>query len=131
MPELLAAVRALTIAVERLEKTLHDEYPKRSEIERRFVTEESSKKRRNRAIGLVVVFVISTVILSYIVTVSTISTCFLGNSSLGQPPHICSVLPGYDFAQHKNRVILKQFKHLISVTDKNEREIKRLERRLH
>lgn len=130
MPELLAAVNHLSQVVERLERRLAEDYPKRTEIERLFVTEIDSKRRRNSAVLLTIIFVLIAVFISYMATISTISTCFLGNAQNGRPPGICSVLPGYDHAQVRNRSVLKEFRHLIDLTEQNNRDINRLQKSL-
>lgn len=127
MPErLLVAVQELNRSVKALERTLHNDYPKRAEVEHRFSTKNSAHVR-------VVAFVMSLVLAiigSFFVTVSTISYCFLGGAETGNPPPICNSLPGYPEAQEANRKLLKQFRDMISIMESNQERIKKLERQV-
>jgi hypothetical protein len=124
--QLLEAVHELTRVVKQLQITLERDYPKRAEIERRFVTESQSRTRRNTA----VFFVLITIFISYFVTVSTISYCFLGGAAEGRPPRACGLLPGYNSAQEKNAVILRQFQGLLEHMQDNRKRINKLERQV-
>jgi hypothetical protein len=131
MPEqLLAAVHVLTETVEKLEATLH-EYPKRDEVESTFATKKESKRRAFRVLMLGLVMMFISLFVSYLVTVSTISTCFLTNSArTGDGVAACHWLPGYPETQRDSRVRLDQFMKLLEVPPQNDARLDRIEREL-
>lgn len=85
---LIQAVSKLTVAVEKLDGLLRDEYPKRSEVERKFV----SKGDRNKTIHWLVIGALITVMTCYGLTVGIYSKCFVGLDN----PSVCNAVPGYD-----------------------------------
>lgn len=132
MPEeLLAAVRQLTAVVTRLEKTLHEDYPKRIEIERRFATQKQVGERRKRwLIGIILGGMIAT-LFGFFATVSTVSTCFLsGGARSGNAPDACNWLPGYEESMSENERRLKQFEDLLKIPGQNDRRLDRIEKQL-
>lgn len=131
MPEqLLQAVRELTRVVEELKDTL-EEYPKRGEVEEKFATKAESKTRRNKAlaIGLTITFI--SFFASFVVTVSTVTTCFLSDEARsGKAPATCNLLPGYPEAQADNQRILRELHAVFKATETNDERLQRVEKRL-
>lgn len=118
---LTEAVKQLTEVVRLLDRTMKDDYPKRNEVERNFVSKEQSFRRLFYMIG----FILISIFLSYVVTVATISGCFLGSDQ--EHPAACGMLPGYKDSIKQNREIMHQFSYLLKVTDSNRKKIKHLE----
>lgn len=87
-PLLVEAVSRLVVAVEKLDNLLREEYPKRTEVERKFV----SKLENQKVITKVILVALITVFGCYVTTVGAYSQCFVGNDS----PKICQYVPGYD-----------------------------------
>jgi hypothetical protein len=108
-------------AIVLLRELIDREYPDRAEVERRFTRKGESN--RKLAFGLVLMFI--TVVLSYFMTVTTISSCFLGGAEHGRA---CNVLPGYKESVNRNNDLIKQFIELQRRSMKNERRIDRLEK---
>lgn len=117
------AAKELREAVVALKELINREYPSRGEVEARF---QSKQNAQNRMI-FVILTVLCSFILSFFATVGTVSTCFLGDGTQ-HPPHICSMLPGYNDTIRNNKVILRQFQHLIKVTESNDHRLDRLEK---
>lgn len=91
--ELVTAVTSLTDVISELQKMIRDDYPKRNEIERDFVTKYGVKKRRIQFAVAIIVAIVA----SYFFTMGTISYCFLespGTGGLHSKP-LCELLPGY------------------------------------
>lgn len=86
---LVKAVTELTGVVRNLDQLLRDEYPRRSEVERRFV----SKLAAQRNVTRMVLIGIITVISCYVINVGAYSVCFVGDL---KNPTFCTWLPGYD-----------------------------------
>lgn len=131
MPEqLLKAVKDLTEAVNTLEKTLH-EYPKRHEVEARFATKDESQKRAFKFLLIGLAFVLIAFIASFIVTVTTVSKCFISpDARAGTAGSFCNILPGYRDAQKENQQLLKDFKKLLEQPGINDRRLDRIEEKL-
>ena len=125
MPErtLNEAADEIHAAVREMRTLITQEYPTRREIERRFM----AKSQSNARIWAVAVAVASSLILSYFVTISTVSTCFLGSASDGHPA-VCNLMPGYAEAQRTNQELLRQFVELQERSIKNEERINELEK---
>lgn len=118
---LTEAVKQLTEVVRLLDRTMKNDYPKRHEVERNFVSKEQSFRRLFYMIG----FVLISIFVSYIVTIGTISGCFLGSDQ--KHPDACGILPGYKDSIKQNKQILKQFNGIIKITEDNRKRIKHLE----
>lgn len=115
---LTAAVVQLTSVVEALRVLLTNEYPKRTEVERRFVTRLSNQRHTTRLIILALV----TVIACYALTVGSYSACFVGET--GTNPGICKIVPGY-----KDRVARSN--EVDRIHQNQNLRIMRIEKRLH
>lgn len=131
MPEqLLAAVKELTDVVKKLDTTLAD-YPKRHEVEERFATKDESHARAYKYLLLGLVFVLMSFFASIIVTVGTVSTCFISTSARnGEATSACKLLPGYTDAQSENQQLIKDFKLLLEQPKLNDRRLNRIEKEL-
>jgi hypothetical protein len=131
MPEqLLAAVKNLTDAVNKLELTLH-EYPKRDEVEERFATKEESHSRALKFLGIGLVFVLVAFFASIVVTVGTVSVCFISSDArAGDAPVLCSTVPGYTESQAENQRLLEEFRKLLEQPLRNDRRLDRVEEEL-
>lgn len=84
------AARELHLAVVAMRELIEREYPSRREVERRFISRESQEKR----VAVAVVLIVLAAMVSFVMTVSTVSGCFLGEDD-GRPG-VCEILPGYD-----------------------------------
>lgn len=111
---MIREVRALSGALE--------DYPKRQEVHEKYVSRRESRQR----LVLVFAFAAISLVFSYFVTISTVSTCFLGGD--GNYPGLCKMIPGYEEAQTKNDEILQQFRHLVEMTERNDKRLDRIER---
>lgn len=108
--ELVEAIKTLHKGVDALNRTLSEDYPRRSEIKR---------ARVNFAIATLLGLFISS-----LVTIGTVSGCFLSKSAVdGHPPAVCSILPGYATTQARAQ---RQKAH----TEKLFRDIEKLKARL-
>jgi hypothetical protein len=112
--DLLAAVKALSEHVSNLTKLLHDEYPRRSEIQDTYPTKADVKKKRLRifALGMVILLI------SQFVTVSMISYCFLGDPREEQH-QVCKLIPGYTDSVELNQSRLESFEDLVNFIEEN------------
>lgn len=107
-------------AVVALRELIEREYPSRGEVERRFTKKNESNKKL--AFGLVILFI--TVVVSYFMTVATISSCFLGGV---EHPDFCNVLPGYAEADERGKNLIEEFVNLQERSIRNEKRIDQLE----
>lgn len=131
MPEkqLQDAVQELHAVVLALKELLEREYPRRDEIERRYLDKYdlAAKTRKNWIIvavmGLVMLFT------GFFASVTTVSYCFLGSAQDGGRP-VCEVIPGYEQSLEVGKQRLKIFEEMIGTMERNERRINRLERQL-
>lgn len=113
--ELLQSVRGLTAAVNALDATLKDEYPKRAEV--------------RRGLMQLALLTIAGLVGSSLVTISVISGCFLNpRVNEGHPVVACRILPGYTESVARNQKLLQQFNKLLVQIEENRRQIKRLNR---
>lgn len=119
--ELVEAVRDLTQVVKALDILLREEYPKRTEVERRFV----SRKTASRRAWTVIALILATVVASYFFSIGTVSYCFLGNTV--DPPAYCNIMPGYNHAVKKNNRLIKIFNGIVKTTETNSKRIAKLE----
>lgn len=85
---LIQAVSRLTVAVEKLDGLLRDEYPKRAEVEHKFF----SKGEGKRFAVKVAVSAIVAILVSWVVTVGSYSSCLVGNNN----PGVCQYIPGFN-----------------------------------
>lgn len=117
--ELLTAVQDLRDTVALLVSTLKEDYPKRTEI----------KQARLFAALYVVIGLVVSAIVGGLLTVVTVSGCFLSKQALdGNANPLCATLPGYTVAQERNHQTRERFEHVLDQIDKNAREIKQLQR---
>jgi hypothetical protein len=114
--ELLAAVQELSNEVKQLSGNLHENYPKRSEVR------QDGRKRAGKVLGFGLVLVI----VANLITIQTISYCFLNTTV--QRHKICSYIPGYDNALAEGDRRLARFQLLISQIEKNRKEIENLKK---
>lgn len=105
MPEstLAKAIEELHSVVEALKELMEREYPRRSEIDDKleaqrqaalqaFVSKRVSRQRWVFILALAPLMVVA----SFFLTISTVSTCFLGRNQ-SEPPSFCgTLLPGYN-----------------------------------
>lgn len=120
LSEIAAEVHAATAGLAELLKR----YPDREEVEKRFVNKAQSRSR----FVLVVVMVLIAMVVSAFMTVSTVSVCFLGGQTSN--PGICHIMPGYSSAIKQNRLLLKQFRALVAVTQSNRKIIAKQQREI-
>jgi hypothetical protein len=116
--ELLTGVRALTNAVNALDTTLKNDYPKRAEVRRGLIQ--------------LALLTVAGLVGSSFVTVAVISGCFLSPkvSQEGNPAVACQILPGYSESVRRNHLLLKQFNQLLVDIEQNRKDIARLERKV-
>lgn len=105
---LIQAVSRLTVAVEKLDSLLRDEYPKRSEVERTYVSKHQNQTLIVKMVVVALVTVVSTLGLS----VGVYAKCFVGDSN----PSICATVPGFN-----SRVVRKD--EIDNRLDKLEQEL--------
>lgn len=124
MPEqtMQEAARELHSAVIALKELIEREYPSRREVERRFTSKAKSTSRWY----LVLVLILVSALLSFVGTVTTVSTCFL--RPVGDTPSACGWLPGYDETQDRNQRIIDRFEQLRQITERNDRRLTRIEK---
>lgn len=120
--ELISAVNRLNETSQELNRTLKEDYPKRREIEHRFITKEASRIR----VKILVAAILAASVLSFFTTVTTVSTCFLGDPD---HPYPCNWMPGYEEAQQQNREILREFRNLQETTRRNEERLDNIQGR--
>lgn len=120
---LLSAVQELRQSVQDLSAAVEREYPKRAEVEDRFTTKESAKRR----FLLFIVIVIVSLSASYFVTISTVSACFLD-----RPPHVdaCGLIPGFEESEDRGAILLKRFAQNEELLLQQERRLNRIEKLL-
>ena len=117
------AAAELHTAVAALKEFIEREFPTRREVERRFVT----RADRKRSLVIILVAVLVSSFLSFCISVTTISTCFLGPSL--DHPGVCKAIPGYKESVDNNKEIIKEFRELQERSTRNEKRIDRLERK--
>lgn len=117
---LTAAVKALTRAVQDLQDLIQNEYPKRNEIERDFVSKYHINRKRKQLIFATV----AGIILSYFFTMGTVSYCFLqGQGTVNEAHQACYLLPGYGEVVKYSKARLEGYENLIERSLKNEQQI--------
>lgn len=104
---LLGAVHDLTTEVKALRELLTKEYPKRTEVK-----EDGRQKVRQ-----LIAFTIVTLFIAQLMTMTTISTCFLNAS--GKAPSACNAMPGYRGAVEQGQVRLNRFYELANSIEEN------------
>lgn len=104
MPEktMRQAAEELHAAVTALHELIEREYPSRREVERRFVRQDTAHRRW----AIVLAMVVASAFISFIGTVATVSTCFLGDP---QHPAACNWLPGYEETAESHRDATMEF----------------------
>lgn len=117
------AARELNAAVLALQELIRREYPSRREVERRFLSKESQSKRW----VIVLVLVVMSAMISFISTVTTVSSCFLQPPS--QTAAACNLMPGFKETQRRNQQIIDNFNQLDKITKKNTNRLDELEGR--
>lgn len=120
--ELIDAVNQLTQVVRQLQTMIENDYPKRQEIERDFVTKYGINKKRRQLI----VSLVAAIIASFFWTIGTVSYCLLGQT--GDPPKAyCRIIPGYSDAIARNDRLISSFNKLIATTNANSDRLDKLE----
>lgn len=114
--ELTKAVQELVKSVKALDRKLKSNYPDRDEVRR---------QGRRRAVqflafGLVIVLV------AQILTLATVSYCFLAPQPGEPKPMGCVLIPGYARAIEDSNARLDRFNLVLSQIEKNQAEIKLL-----
>lgn len=112
---LTAAVNDLIEEVRALNAKLAN-YPPRDEVRR------DGRRRGWRFLG----FAIAIILAAQLMTMTTISYCFLDASGEGGRHGACDVLPGYSEAMQQNEIRLARFEMLLTTIEKNKAEIARL-----
>lgn len=125
MPEqtLHEAVIELRSAISALHELIEREYPRRGELEEEFAKKITSERRWI----LVVVLLPFIFMISYFSSITTISTCFLGEIGKDPGPAICNVIPGYSDSLSRNEQLVGRFERLIAITERNDERLRRLE----
>lgn len=112
---LLEAVKGLTQEVRSLRSVLARDYPKREEV-----TSES----RRRAIKYMAASV-AILLLAQIMTITTISSCFLGDVS--NPPGACKLIPKYSGSVKQSNQTMNEFLRLRAESAENRAKVAQLE----
>lgn len=86
--ELTQAVNNLTRVVTNLDELLRRDYPKRAEIERRFLSKVESRKLMAKMVVIAFLVVLS----SYATTTMAYASCYIG----AENPRWCELMPGFD-----------------------------------
>jgi hypothetical protein len=86
---LIETINRLRLSVDALHKTLESDYPTRVEI---------SARRRNVVMGT-----LAAIVLSYFLTISTVSYCFLDGIPARGEKQFCHIFPGYEQSFDNNR----------------------------
>lgn len=115
--DLVTAVRSLIEEVKLLNQKMAL-YAPREEVRR------DSRQRAWRFFGFAVVVIV----LAQLLSMSTISYCFLNTSSQNKP--MCSVMPGYNAALRDGEVRLARFELLTTTIDRNRLQIAELQARV-
>ena len=108
-------VRALSGDVRKLIELMNKDYPRRGEVERRFVTKFSQQKFLIKVLAAIVIA--GTVIFAG--TIGSFSLCLVGDSN----PGICKIVPGYDERVERRDLVDKW-------NEKQDRKIARIEKQL-
>lgn len=98
--EIAKVVKELNNAILALRTLIEREYPNRREIEAQFVKKSASDKR----LRLLFVTVLVAALLSFGITATTMSACFLGDSR----PKVCNLLPGYEQSNAERDDLLRR-----------------------
>lgn len=115
--DLVQAVRSLIEEVKLLNQKMAL-YAPREEVKR------DSRQRAWRFFG----FAVIVVVLAQMLSMSTISYCFLDANADRKPA--CGVMPGYNTALKEGEVRLARFELLVTTIDKNRLEIEELQARV-
>lgn len=113
--DLVTAVRELTAVVRSLDKKLRTDYLNKHEVKK----EGRSRMYKALAFGVVLILI------AQVITISTISYCFLGPS--GSVHTSCRIMPGYSAAIDLGNERLARFELLITQIQKNQLQINKLE----
>lgn len=121
--ELVEAVSNLTVTVRKLDELLRNDYPKRQEIERRFLSKQESTQRIRLVLILALIPIFVSIFASIAFTLTTVSGCFLN----GRPSSACKFIPGFEEAQQRNERLIGEFQKLQQTTQTNQARIEELE----
>jgi hypothetical protein len=110
--ELLAAVRGLTEEVRGIHERLDTIYAPRAEVTR------EGRRRAWRFLALAIVIIL----ISQMMTMTTISYCFLSANVHGGP--FCSAMPGYSQAIDQNSIRLARFEALLDGIEATQKNVK-------
>lgn len=115
--DLTAAVHSLIVEVKQLNQKLAS-YAPRAEVQR------DSRQRAWKFFG----FAVAVIILAQILSMSTISYCFLDADANRRPA--CGIMPGYNEALDQGQIRLQRFELLVTTLEKNRLEIDKLNREI-
>jgi hypothetical protein len=110
--ELLAAVRTLTEEVRGIHERLETIYAPRAEVTR------EGRRRAWRFLGISVIIVL----ISQMLTITTISYCFLSANGHGGPA--CSIMPGYSRAIDQSDIRLSRFEAILDGIETTQSNVK-------
>lgn len=99
-----------------LTKVLQDDYPKRTEIERRFQSRLDARKHLTR----IILAMLITVVGCYAVSTGAYAVCFVGEDN----PNGCRLLPGYEDRIDRRDEINRQNQLLNERISRLERQVK-------
>lgn len=125
--ELLEAVKNLTTVVQALDTTLKEDYPKRSELERKYVTYQQVKQRRIQIAAATVI----AIALSYFFAVSTVTYCYHGGQAGQNYKPVCSIFPGYNTYQNGNKQLIDDFHKLQQEVQETENLVQDLDAKVN
>lgn len=109
---LLTAVQSLTFETRKLHDLLQSEYPKRGEVERKFV----SKLQQQRLVIRLLLGIALLTLLTFVGTIGSFSVCLVGDNN----PGFCKAVPGYN----------DRIDRRTEIDNKNARQDRELERLL-
>lgn len=118
--DLLEAVRGLTREVIGLRNRLDTLYAPREEVKR------ESRRRAWRFLGFAVVFIL----IAQMLTMSTISYCFLDSGRQSADSKFCSLMPGYDQAVSQGADRIARFESLLTGIEETNQQAKDNKKRL-
>lgn len=87
--------------------------------------EHQRKAARHRLMLTLFVAIPAAMLISGLVTITTVSVCFLGTNP--HHPSACRVIPKYSDSQNYNKKIIREFRHLIFITNRNDHRLDQLE----
>lgn len=122
--DIVLAARELQRATIAVRTLLEKDYPNRRELEAQFIRKSEIKNR----FALWVVALLISALVSFVGTVTTVSTCFLGESAFDHP-QFCEIMPGYQDTLDGQQKLIDQLRELQRRSVSNERRLSDLEGR--